>query len=81
MKFDFAIFDNEDKIQLLIEYNGEQHYTPIEKWGGEEKLAIQQERDTRKIEYCKNNNIPLLVIPYWEYDRINLEYILSAISN
>lgn len=81
MKFDFAIFDDENEIQLLIEYNGEQHYNPIEKWGGEEKLAIQQERDNRKIEYCKNNNIPLLVIPYWEYDRIDLEYILSAISN
>ena len=78
MKFDFAIFNEKNEIKLLIEYNGEQHYNPIEKWGGEEKLIIQQERDARKKQYCEEHNIPLLVIPYWEYDNINLEYIMSA---
>lgn len=81
MKFDFAIFDNEENLLQLIEYNGEQHYNPIEKWGGEEKLIIQQERDTRKEKYCKDNNIPLLIIPYWDYDKISLEYLMSVIQN
>lgn len=81
MKFDFAIFDEKNEIKLLIEYNGEQHYNPIDKWGGEEKLIIQQERDARKKQYCEEHNIPLLVIPYWEYDNITLEYIMSVVWN
>jgi hypothetical protein len=81
MKFDFVIFNEKNEIQLLIEYNGEQHYNSIEKWGGKDKLIVQQERDARKKQYCEEHNIPLLIIPYWEYDKITLDYIISAISN
>lgn len=76
MKFDFAIFD-ENGLAFLIEYNGEQHYKPIEKWGGEEKLIVQQERDARKVQYCEEKGIPLLIIPYWDYNKIDLDYIFS----
>ncbi len=79
MRFDFAIFNDKNELLGLIEYNGEQHYNPIEIWGGEEKLIEQQKRDQRKVEYCKDNKIPLLVIPYWEYDNITLEYLMSDI--
>lgn len=33
-----------------------------------------QKHDSIKTEYCKNHNIPLLCIPYWERD--DLEYFL-----
>ena len=79
MKFDFAIFNNEQLIGL-IEYNGEQHYNPIEKWGGESKLIEQQLRDKRKMDYCNEHNIPLLVIPYWDYDNITFDYLLSSFA-
>lgn len=72
--FDFAIFKNGILIKL-IEFDGEQHYKPIAYFGGEEKFKIQQERDKRKNQYCKENNINLLRIPYWDYDKINLEYL------
>lgn len=77
MKFDFAIFDSQNNLIQLIEYNGEQHYKPIEKWGGEEQFIIQQERDMRKKEYCKNHNIPLVIIPYWEFDNISIKSLIQ----
>lgn len=61
LRFDFAIKIKD--ILLLVEYDGEFHYKPIE---GEEKLKIQQEHDRRKDMYCKEKCIPLLRIPYWE---------------
>lgn len=75
--FDFAIFNNEKKLLGLIEYDGEQHFKPVEAWGGEEKLKIQQERDMKKNQWCKENNIRLIRIPYTDYDKITIEYLLS----
>lgn len=61
----------------LIEYDGEQHFKPVEIWGGEEKLKIQQERDKRKNQWCKENNVRLIRIPYTEYDNLTIEYLIS----
>lgn len=60
--FDFAIFDNNNKLKYLIEYNGDQHYKIVEYWGGEEKFLERQRYDNKKIEYCKKNNIPLIIL-------------------
>jgi len=57
---------------MLIEYDGIQHFKPIKYFGGEEKFKFQQKTDFIKNEYCKNNNIKLLRIPYWEFDNIKL---------
>ena len=81
MKFDFAIFDTNNKLIKLIEYDGEQHFQPIKYFGGEEKLKIQQERDKRKNQYCKEHHINLLRIPYYNYDKIDLNYLLSSLEN
>ena len=67
LKFDFAIFDNDNNLIFLLEYDGEFHYFPI---NGQLALEKQQEHDRRKDEYCKINNIVLLRIPYWEFDII-----------
>ena len=77
LKFDFAIFNNNDNLIKLIEYDGKQHFEPVEKFGGEEKLKIQQERDNRKNKYCKEHNIPLLRIPYWDFNKINIDLLMS----
>ena len=37
------------KYNILIEYNGEQHYRPIDYFGGEKQFEIQQEHDRRRI--------------------------------
>ena len=74
--FDFAIFKN-GQLLGLIEYDGEQHFEAVELWGGEEQLKIQQERDERKNQWCAENNIRLIRIPYTEYDNLTIEYLLS----
>ncbi len=63
------------KMNLGIEYHGKQHYEPIKFFGGEKVFKDQNKRDKIKEKYCKNNNINLLIIPYWDYD--NIEEILE----
>ena len=62
-----------DDLILLIEYDGHGHYIPCFGSTPEEKqkhLEDTQRRDKVKNEWAKANNIPLLRIPYWDYDRI-----------
>jgi len=64
------------KLNLLIEYQGEFH-DGTAKQQTEEEYEIQIEHDRRKCEYAQNNNIKLLEIWYWDFDRI--EEILNII--
>ena len=64
---------------LLIEYDGSQHYKPtqignITKEQAEEKYIQTIIRDDIKTQYCKDNNIPLIRIPYWKLN--NMECFL-----
>lgn len=72
--FDFAILNNDNKIIELIEYDGVQHFTPVDFFGGEESFKYLQKCDNIKNQYCQNNNIKLLRISYKEKD--NLENIV-----
>lgn len=75
LRFDFAIFkDNE--LYELIEFQGRQHYEgPDGTWSHSDSLETIRERDELKVKYCKEKNIPLLVIPYTEIGKINLQYL------
>ena len=64
-KFDFFL----PKHNMLIEYNGQQHYQIIEHFGGEEKFKERQERDQEKQEYCQKNNIKLVIFRYDEKEK------------
>lgn len=68
--FDFAIFDENNKLKCLIEYQGEQHY--IESRG---KWTSVQETDIMKKDYCKNNKIKLIEIPYYNYEKLDWEFL------
>ena len=70
MVFDFVILDESNQITICIEFDGEQHFHPVEYFGGEEAFIKQQERDNRKNEWCKENNIKLIRIPYYDFDKI-----------
>ena len=70
LRFDFAIFDN-NKLILLIEYDGEQHFKWLKGWQTKEEFEKLQYHDQLKNTYCKNNNIPLLRIPYYDFDNID----------
>ena len=79
LKFDFVIF-KEDSSLIAIEYQGEQHYKEIDFFGGKENFIKQKEYDLKKKEYCHDNNIMLLEIPYWDYNRLNEEYLINLIN-
>ena len=69
LPFDF--YFNKDNSHYFIEYNGEQHYKLIY---GKEQITKEQsfkkikKNDLIKLNFCKKNNYPLLVIPYWIKD-------------
>lgn len=75
LPFDFAIFDDNGRLVHLIEYDGEQHYYPIDFAGKGEEWANNEYKRTKrndniKESYCKTKNIDLISIPYWEFDNI-----------
>jgi len=73
--FDFAILNNNNQIIRLIEFDGEQHYK--ENSFFRDNLLTIQKRDQEKNKWAKDNNIPLVRIPYWERDNITLDMILG----
>lgn len=70
LPFDFYLPD----YNTCIEFNGRQHYLPIDYFGGYDELLNTQKRDKIKKEYCRNNNIPLIII---KYDEIILNKLFS----
>lgn len=79
LPFDFAIFGENNRVECLIEFDGKQHYEPVEFFGGEEGFKLTQLRDGIKDKYCKVNNIPLLRIPYYKED--DIDEIISVFFN
>lgn len=74
LRYDFAIFNNaSNSLLFLIEYDGEFHFKEYYESQNFETLQIH---DQRKNQYCKDNNIPLIRIPYWKFD--NIEKILKS---
>lgn len=67
LPFDFYLPD----YNICIEYDGEQHYGINRTFKLTDKdFNYIKRHDTIKDEYCKNNNIKLIRIPYWEFKNI-----------
>ena len=66
LPFDFYI----PSLNIVIEYDGIQHYEIVEYFGGFNIFIDTKIRDTIKTIYCKENNIKLIRIPYWDFDKI-----------
>lgn len=69
LHFDFYLPD----FNMLIEYDGRQHFTSVKYFGGIEGLKYVQKLDKIKNKFAKNNNIRLLRIPYTKFDKIKEE--------
>jgi hypothetical protein len=78
LRFDFCVFDDNGDIDFLIEYQGIQHYEAKSKFGGMSGLRKQQFNDMQKREYCSKHGYTLVAIPYWDEQRIDYDYIMSA---
>ena len=72
LRFDFYLPD----YNILIEVDGEQHFTSVEYWGGEKELEKIKIRDNIKNVYCKEKNIKLVRIKYNELDNLTIDKIL-----
>ena len=75
-RYDFYL----PEYNLFIEYDGQQHFEVPRYYGEDIKsnqaiLEKTQQHDKIKDKYCKDNNINLLRIPYWEKD--NIETIIN----
>ncbi len=77
LRFDFAVFDDNGDLDFLIEFNGIQHYQPKSKFGGLAGLRKQEFNDMRKREYCKQHHLTLVVIPYWDENKVDYDQIFS----
>ena len=73
LPFDFYL----PELNIIIEYNGIQHYESVEHFGGEKKLHLQRHHDWLKRKYCKDNNITLITISYNENVEEALKNILK----
>jgi very-short-patch-repair endonuclease len=73
LPFDFYL----PKQNVLIEYDGRQHYEPVKAFGGEESFEKRKENDMIKNSFAKKSGIDLIRIPYFEYN--NVEQILNNI--
>lgn len=79
LRFDFAIIGDNSNVLGLVEYDGIFHY---KKQYDDDGFETTQIHDKRKNEYCKEHNISLLRIPYWEFDNVDeiLDEFIKNIS-
>lgn len=77
--YDFAIFNNEQKLLYLIEFDGQQHDAEGKKengqgWGNSLELYLKtHERDLKKNRWCFEHDIPLIRIPYARLELLCIE--------
>ena len=67
-RFDFFV-DN----KYIIEYDGKQHFEPVDYFGGEEGFQITKHSDKIKSEYCHSHNIPIIRIPYTHFSKMTID--------
>jgi AMMECR1 domain-containing protein len=66
LPFDFYL----PKYRTTIEFDGIQHYEPVEHFGGVESFERLKINDKIKSDYCEENYIDLIRIRYDQIDRI-----------
>ena len=81
LRFDFALLDEKKEIVALIEFQGNQHY--YDKPHGyytEELICKIKKHDKLKKEYCIKHDLNLIEIPYWDYDKLTIDYLKEKIN-
>lgn len=75
-RFDFYL----PELNLLIEYDGKQHFTDKNTgWG--ESLKNIQKRDSIKTQWALNNGIQIIRIPYTHYDELCIKDLMPETSD
>lgn len=81
--FDFGILDGDNQLKYLIEFDGIQHFFKNNQFGQEKEASFKrnQERDRVKNDYCIKNNIPLIRIPYYKLNTLELKDLEITTTN
>ncbi len=79
LRFDFAVLDDDGEVWFLIEYQGEQHYKAVKKFSNGKGLSRQKYNDRKKVQYCLENCIPLVVVPYYDFPFLDYDYFINKI--
>lgn len=67
------------KLRLMIEYDGKQHFYPVESWGGQESLEKNMKRDLIKDKYAIHNKYSIARFSYKNDDMLE-EFTASVIK-
>ena len=67
LKFDFYL----PALRTCIEFDGIQHYEPLEFFGGIKAFELLKERDALKQSYCEDNYIDLIRIRYDQLNKVD----------
>lgn len=80
--YDFAIMKN-NELYCFIEYDGILHFqqNDYHGWNNKENWEKTHTNDIIKNKYCEEFNIPLIRIPYTDFDKIDILYLLERIDN
>ena len=80
LRFDFAIYNQNNQITRFIEFDGRQHkYGPDNThWSHSiDTLTTIQERDNIKNNFCLKHNYPLIRIPYTKLNTLTIDDLLG----
>ena len=55
LPFDIALLNDKKEIVGLVEYDGEQHFRAVKRFGGEEGFLERKRNDKIKTSYCENH--------------------------
>ena len=66
LPFDFYI----PSMRMIIEFDGKQHYQPVEHFGGQKTYETLKINDKIKTDYCEDNYINLIRIKYDQIEKI-----------
>lgn len=71
-RYDFYL----PKYNILIEYDGEQHFRPVFSWDTADQYLVRVKHDQEKNNYAIIHNLTLIRIPYTHYNDLKLEDLL-----
>lgn len=74
LRFDFYL----PLYNTCIEFDGIQHFEPVNKWGGVDRLSSYLKLDSIKNNYCRDNNINIIRISYKDIkniEKIIIDYV------
>lgn len=68
-----------EELRLALEHQGQQHYEPMEFFGGIERFYIQQSYDLYKEKLCYEQGVVLLHVPYYIREEDISEHIANLL--